>query len=53
MRVHYNAIDKEIGYFCDIHFKTVIRLTSTDIILGHIRFPGILHNFRNMYTDII
>ena len=32
--MHYNAIIKELGYFCHIHFKVM----TDNIILGHISF---------------
>ena len=33
MSVHYNGIDNEFGYFCDIqYFKVVTRITADNLI---------------------
>ena len=46
MRVHYNGIDKENRYFCNIeHFKVITGILIDSAISAHIRFPGNLHNF--------
>lgn len=38
---------RTFGCFCEIHFTKIPRVTSDNIILGHIRFPGTSYNFWN------
>lgn len=39
IRVCYNGVDKEIGYFCDIkRFKIITRIMIDNSILGHRNF---------------
>ena len=46
IRVYYNGVDKEIGYFCDIqHFKIITRIMIDNSIPGHIRILEILYSF--------
>lgn len=34
MRVHYNVVDKEIGYFYDTQYSKTIAGVMTDIVSG-------------------
>lgn len=50
MRVHYNAIDKEIDFLCDIHFK-ITRIMNDNITLGHI-FKNFIYFLEYINSDI-
>ena len=50
----YKAIDKKIGYFCDIqHFYVITRIMVDNITPGHIRFLGIPYKFWNICINDI
>lgn len=40
MTVHYNAADMKIGYDTQ-YFKVIMGIMTNNIILGHVRFPGV------------
>ena len=52
MKVHYNAVDKKISYFWDIHFKVITRIMTYNIVPEHTRFLEISCNVWNIYINI-
>ena len=48
------AVDKKLGYFCDIqHFKIITRIMTDNIIPGHTTFLGIPYKFWSIYINDI
>ena len=45
IKVLYNAVARKFGYFYDTHSKIITRITSDNIVQGHIRILGNSYNF--------